>query len=364
MEDELIYRIGLTMIPQVGSVHARSLVQAFTCAKEIFAASKRLLEKLEGIGTIRAHNIKSFTNFSACEKEVRFIEQHKIIPFFITDTGYPKRLLNCYDAPVLIYYKGGADLNRARILSVVGTRNPSVYGREQCETLIANIPKDVLVISGLAAGIDTFAHRAAIRNGHNTIGILAHGLNTIYPRHNTNLARQMTTSGGLITEYMSGVQPDRENFPGRNRIVAGISDCTVVIETGAKGGSMITARLANEYNREVFALPGRVVDPKSEGCNLLIKCNRAQLIGSPADLLEFMNWSELSPRPKIAQTQLFPELNETEKMLSTILQQSDKHIDDLLLCGISAGRLASTLLSLELSGLVESLPGKRYRWKA
>ncbi|RYG46454.1 MAG: DNA-protecting protein DprA, partial [Chitinophagaceae bacterium] len=271
--------------------------------------------------------------------------------------------LNCYDAPVLFYFKGETDLNAARILSVVGTRNPSIYGRQQCEAIISGLPKDVLLISGLASGIDTFAHRSALNNGQNTIGILAHGLDTIYPRHNVNLARQMTRSGGLITEFMSGIQPDRENFPSRNRIVAGMSDATLVMETGAKGGSMITARLANEYNREVFAFPGRSIDPKSEGCNLLIKNNRAQLITSVNDLLEFMNWNDLFPKPKPIQFQLFAELNETEKQLAGILQQSEKNIDDLLMCGIPAGKLASTLLNLELNGLVETLPGKRYRWK-
>ena len=229
--------------------------------------------------------------------------------------------------------------------------------------MIANLPKDVLIISGLASGIDTFAHRAALHNGLNTVGILAHGLDMIYPRHNTSLARQMTKCGGLLTEFMSGSQPDRENFPERNRIVAGISDATVVLETGAKGGSMITARLANDYNRDVFAFPGRSTDQKSEGCNLLIKNNRAQLITSPEDLLEFMNWSDTVPKKVILQQQLFPELNEVEKLIAGILIQSEKHIDDLMTCGLSAGKLAATLLSLELAGLVEALPGKRYRWR-
>lgn len=363
MDEELIYRIALTMIPQVGPVHARSLVQTFSSTREIFSASARLLEKIEGIGSIRARNIKSFENFSACENEISFLKKHNILSFFIGDPDYPKRLLNCIDAPILFYYKGNADPGAPRILSVVGTRNPSSYGREQCESLIASLPRDILIVSGLASGIDTYAHRAALHHGHNTIGILAHGLDTIYPRHNATLARQMVESGGLITEYMSGIQPDRENFPGRNRIVAGMSDCTLVIETGAKGGSMITARLANEYNREVFAFPGRSVDSKSEGCNQLIKSNRAQLITSAADLLEFMNWNELVPKTRAAQPQLFPELNESEKQLAGILQHGEKHIDELMMCGIPSGRLASTLLSLELNGLVESLPGKRYRWR-
>ncbi len=362
MEDDLVYRIALTMIPQVGSVHARSLVQAFGSAREVFSAPERLLEKLEGIGTIRAQNIKTFQRFGECEKEIRFMDQHKIMPFFISDAEYPQRLLNCYDAPVLFYYKGEAALNAKRILSVVGTRNPSVYGREQCEALIAGLPKDVLIVSGLASGIDTFAHRASLHNGNNTIGILAHGLDTIYPKHNLNLARQMIRSGGLITEFRSGIQPDRENFPERNRLVAGISDATLVIETGAKGGSMITARLAGDYNREVFAFPGKVTDSKSEGCNLLIKNNRAQLICSANDLIDFMNWSKDPVKTKPLQSKLFPELNETEKQLAALLQQSEKHIDDLLMCGIAAGKLASTLLTLELAGLVETLPGKRYRW--
>ncbi len=359
----MIYRIALTMIPQVGSVHARSLIQAFSCAREIFSAPKRLLEKLEGIGSIRAGNIKTFQNFHECEKEMRFMDKHGIVAYFITDTNYPKRLLHCYDAPVLFYYKGTADLNTTRVLSVVGTRNPSTYGREQCECLIEGMPGDVLIISGLASGIDTFAHRAALNNGHNTVGILAHGFQTIYPRHNAHLAAQMTRSGGLITEFMSSIQPDRENFPERNRIVAGISDCTVVVETGPKGGSMITARLANEYNREVFAFPGRANDAKSEGCNLLIKNNRAQLITSAKDLLEFMNWNEKIKKESPVQPQLFYDLDETEKQLASILQHGQKHIDELMMFGIPAGRLASSLLSLELHGCVESLPGKRYRWK-
>lgn len=362
MEDELIYRMAISMVPQIGAVHARILVQAFNSARDIFSAPKRLLEKLDGIGSVRARNIKAFANFEACEKEIRFTTQHKIRTYYLGDPDYPKRLFNCYDAPVIFFYKGSGELNCSKILSVVGTRNPSLYGKGQCENLIAALPKDVLIVSGLASGIDTIAHRAAHHHGLNTLGILAHGLDTIYPRHNTTLAGQMTTAGGLLTEFMSGTQPDRQNFPERNRIVAGISDGTVVVETGPKGGSMITARLANEYNREVFAYPGRSVDLKSEGCNTLIKTNRAQMITSPADLLEFMNWADLPPKKNVAQAHLFPELTETEKLIAGILMQAEKDIDELLLCGLPAGKLAATLLSLELNGLVETLPGKRYRW--
>lgn len=346
-------------------MHARVLVDQYGEAEKIFKSPLSLLEQIDGIGTARAKSIKSFSAFKQCEKEIHFIEKHKIQPLFIKDPDYPRRLLNCYDPPTLLFYRGSADLNMKKTVSIIGTRSYSEYGRQLTEQMIEALTEQkILVISGLAFGIDALAHKASIKNQIPTVGVLAHGLDTLYPMQHSTLAKDMIRSGGgVLTEFPSNTKPDRHNFPTRNRIVAGMSDATIVIESGHKGGSMLTAELANGYNKDVFAFPGRIYDPKSCGCNQLIKNNKAVLLTDPSDLLSLMGWNEQSAPKRLYQRELFHTLTETEQKIVTILSDKDiLEIDEInQLCGCSVSSVSASLLNMELHNIIESLPGKRFR---
>lgn len=364
MTNDLLYQIALTLVPNIGNVHAKSLVNMYGDAQSVFKAKKKDLENMEGIGTVRAASIKAFDNFESSEEEIAFIEKYKITALFITDKNYPQRLLNCYDSPVLLFYRGTADLNTSKIISIVGTRSNSDYGKNICEKLIEDlINENIVVVSGLAFGIDTIAHKAALKNKLQTVGVLAHGLDRIYPNQNKSLAKQMVEHGGLLTEFLSNTNPDKQNFPKRNRIVAGMCDAVIVIETGKKGGSLITAELGNNYNKDVFAIPGRIGDTKSEGCNYLIKNNKAALINGADDLLEMMNWKPVEKKASKKQRELFIELSPDEKKVVDILNQQESiHIDELYFkTGLSSSAVAAALLMLEMQGVVASLPGKIYK---
>ena len=277
MTTDFLYQLALTEVPNIGCVQAKILAQHFGEAEKIFKAKQSTLEKIEGIGTIRANSIKNFTDFSPAEEEIKFLEKFKIQPLFINDKNYPQRLLNCYDSPTLLFYKGTADLNASKSISVVGTRTHTDYSKKITDKLIEELSaQNVLIISGMAYGVDALAHKAAVKNNLPTVGVLAHGLDQIYPAEHSNLAKDMLKNdGGLLTEFRSKTKPDKHNFPTRNRIVAGMSDATIVIESGIKGGSMVTAELANGYNKDVFAFPGKVTDSKSAGCNYLIKVKQS-----------------------------------------------------------------------------------------
>ena len=364
MTNDLLYQIALTLVPNIGDVHAKALVNIYGNAHSIFKAKKKELEAIEGIGTVRANCIKAFVDFTTSEAEIKFIEKYKIAPLFITDKNYPQRLLNCYDSPILLYYRGNADLNTAKIISMVGTRNSSEYGKAVTEKIIADLTEqNILIVSGLAFGIDTIAHKAALKNNLQTVGVLAHGLDRIYPTQNKTLAKQMTAQGGLITDFISNTNPDKQNFPKRNRIVAGMCDALIVIESGKKGGSLITAELGNGYNKDVFAIPGKVNDIKSEGCNYLIKQNKASLITSAQDLMEIMNWDAKEKKQPTKQRELFIELTPDEKIIVDILQQRENiQIDELYFkSGLSSSAAATALLMLEMQNVVLSLPGKVYK---
>ena len=363
MPSELLYRIALTMVPQIGCVQARLLLQQFGTAEAVFKTSAALLEKIEGIGALRARAIRRFNLFDRAEKELVFIEKYDIRPLFITDAEYPKRLLHCYDAPLLLYFKGVADLNPSRVLSVIGTRSHSDYGKQLTEQLMATLASlDVLVVSGLAFGIDAIAHKSAMKQSLPTIGVLGHGLSKIYPSEHAQLAREMLDRGGLLTEFASGCKPDKHNFPIRNRIVAGMCDAVVVVETGLKGGSMITAELANGYNKDVFAFPGRVHDPKSTGCNQLIRNNKAVLFTEAAELISLMGWDPSPTVRKIRQREFFPTLSEHEKNILGLLSTRQRmHIDELQqLSNASASATAAAMLNLEMQGIILLQPGKMY----
>ena len=364
MQKELLYQIALTLIPNIGDVRAKSLINHFGDASAVFHASKKAFETIEGIGSKAIESIIQFKDFSRAEEEIAFIKKYKITPLFLTDKNYPQRLLNCYDSPPLLYYKGNADLNSSRIIGIVGTRNHNDYGKNICEKLVEELANEnVIIVSGLAFGIDSIAHRTSVKHNVPTIGVLAHGLDRVYPPQNANFAKQMIEQGGLLTEFKSSTNPDKQNFPGRNRIVAGISDCIIVVESGIKGGSLITAELANGYNKDVFAFPGRVDDTKSAGCNYLVKSNKAMLITCANDVLENMSWKE-NKKPSVKkQRELFIEFSAEEKIVVDILQLHDQvHIDDLYFKSkLSSSSVAQALLMLEMQGIVSSLPGKMYR---
>ena len=364
MHSELLYQLSLTLIPNIGPVQAKILLQQYD-APDIFKAKKRELEKIEGIGTVRAESIKSFTDFSKAEEEIAFIEKYKINPLFITHKDYPKRLLNCYDSPTLLYYKGETDLNQEKVIAIIGTRSHTDYGKQITEQLVEELTEqNIVVVSGLAYGIDAIAHKAAVKNNLRTIGVLAHGLDQVYPSQHTGLAKEMLKAGGgLLTEFRSKSKPDKHNFPTRNRVVAGMSDATIVVETGIKGGSMITAELANNYNKDVFAFPGKVTDTKSAGCNYLIKNNKAVLLTDARELIELMNWEEKKKPVLRKQKELFIELSEDEKIIISILREKKSvPIDEInLKSGLSSSSVAAAILSLELQNVVLSLPSKLYQ---
>ncbi len=364
MHNELLYQISLSLVPNIGDIHAKALINYFGNAPSVFSANKKELESLEGIGTIRANSIKNFHDFKKAEDEINFIKKYNIAPLFITDKNYPQRLLNCYDCPSMLYYKGNADLNSSKVIAIVGTRNNNEYGKNICEQLIEELAEeDVIVVSGLAFGIDSIAHKSALKNKLKTIAVLAHGLDRVYPSQNSSLAKQMIASGGLLTEFRSNTKPDRQNFPSRNRIVAGISDAVIVVETGIKGGSLITAELGNSYNKDVFAFPGRVHDVKSEGCNFLIKNNKAALITCANDVLENMGWKKKKETSAKKQRELFIELTDDEKIIISVLQTHDQiHIDELYVKSkLNSSAVAQALLMLEMQGVVSSIPGKMYK---
>lgn len=363
MTNDLLYQVALTRVPNIGNIHAKALIHIYGGAQAVFKAPKKELEKIEGIGSVRAGSIKAFSNFRSSEDELVFIEKYKITPLFVTDKNYPQRLLHCYDSPVLLYYRGNVNLNQSKIVAVVGTRNNTDYGKTVCEKLIeALAAENVLIVSGLAFGIDTIAHKTALKNQLCTVGVLAHGLDRIYPPQNKTLAKQMVEQGGLLTEFPAYSNPDKQNFPRRNRIVAGMCDCIVVVETGKKGGSLITAEMGNNYNKDVFAIPGRVNDLKSEGCNYLIKSNKAALINHADDLLDLMNWKP-AVKKKVQQRELFIELSTDEKLILDLLQlQPVLHIDELYFkSGLNSSAVAAALLMLEMQGIAEALPGKMYK---
>lgn len=352
----------------MGDVTAKNLIAYCGSAEAVFKEKKSKLEKIPGIGSLTAEAIsKSDVIKDAlvrAEEEIKFMEKEGIKPLFFTEPDYPSRLKQCDDSPVMLYSKGSSmNLNAEKIISVVGSRRSTAYGKKICEQLVeAFASYNVLITSGLAYGIDITAHRSALKNNLPTVGVLAHGLDLLYPAEHTSTAEKMTENGGLLTEFMSYTKMNPEYFPRRNRVVAGMADATIVIEATYKSGALITAEIANSYNRDVFAVPGRMDDTSSEGCNLLIKANKAMLIQSAEDVIKALNWDVESKKPKKIQAELFTNLSSEEEALIGILKEKEKiHIDDLCLASrLSMSRAATLLLNLEFSGAVKSLPGKMY----
>jgi len=360
----LQYQIGLTMLPGVGDVLGKKLVAYCGGVEAVFKQKKAALEKVPGIGQKLVNAILSQNVLARADEEMAFIEKNNITTLFYLEKKYPARLKNCIDSPIMLYYKGNADFNTPKVISVVGTRKATEYGKEMCEKIIKDLAEHgVLVVSGLAYGIDTCAHRASLEQRLKTVAVLGHGLDRLYPYLNTALSEKIMDHGGLITEFMSKTKPDRENFPKRNRIIAGLADATLVVEAAKSGGALITAEIANSYNRDVFSVPGRIGDPYSEGCNFLIKTNKAHLIQSAQDVAYIMGWQRSNEiKPKI-QRELFIELSPIEEKITDILRMEDSMgIDDICYkTKLPTSKVSATLLNLEFQGLVRVLPGMVYK---
>lgn len=363
MEKELRSLIALSMTPHVGPVTAKELMNTIGSAEQVLESTETKLMRVAGVGPSIAKEIHKNNLLERAEQELRFIEKHQINLYAFTDETYPVRLKRCADSPVLLYAKGRSELESKHVVAMVGSRMATDYGRGICREFIQEIKVyNPIIISGLAYGIDICAHKEALNAGLQTIAVVGHGLDRIYPSSHRQIAMDIIEQGALVTEFHSGVKPDRENFPARNRIIAGMSDAVVVVEAREQGGALITAEMANSYHRDVFAFPGRVNDAQSRGCINLIKNNIAQVICTGMEMVEAMAWDEVS-RPNI-QRKMFIHLSEEENSLVQflIMQNMHTHFDDLLnYFEWKSSKLAAILLQLEFSGVIKSLPGKMYR---
>jgi len=362
-DQEIIYEIGVSLLPGVGCINSKTLVAYCGGAEGVFKQKKGHLEKIDGIGPKLAHAISNQSVLVQAEEELKFIRKQNLQTLFFNDADYPYRLKQAIDSPIILYYKGVDVLNYNRILAIVGTRNITERGKELTDAFVEKL-KDagVMIVSGLAYGVDTRAHKACVKNKIPTVGVVAHGMHTIYPAINRGLAEEMQIQGGIISEFVSGTKPDAFNFPQRNRIIAGMADATLVVESGKKGGSLITADIANSYSRDVYAIPGRPGDNYSRGCNFLIKTHRAALVESAEDLLYQLSW-DVKERPKVIQPKLFLDLKPEEQMIVDILEKSSNTAIDRLMMEskLPSSKLAASLLSLEFAGVIKCLPGKVYQ---
>ncbi len=369
--NDLLYQIALSITPGVGPATGRYLLEEYGSARDVFHADEKQLLALPQASDRVVAQIKDNAGLKLAEKELNFIDKHGIDVYGIEDKKYPRRLKRSPFAPLVLFGKGLMDLNAEKMISVVGTRRITPYGRKITQNLVSDLaPHHLTIISGLALGVDITAHRAALNSGLQTVAVLAHGLDRVYPAHHREEAKQMLKYGGLLTYFTSGTNPDRGNFPDRNRIIAGLSDATVVAESRLQGGSMITADLAASYNRDVFAFPGKANDLNSSGCNLLIKSHRAALIEDARDLEYQMGWQNDVKKEKAVeqkkpnvQRKLFVELSPEEEKIIEVLKDKEKlPIDEIgQLIEKPAGTVSLHLFNLEMNGLVKALPGKIYR---
>lgn len=360
--EELMYLLALQETEGVGDITAKKLVSHFQSARQMYAAAPKDFRILEGLPKAVLDRIKGKPNFAKAEAEARFILDNGISWSVFNEASYPEKLRHCPDGPLLFFYRGNPDLHRRKIISIVGTRKATAYGIDACRELVSQLaPLDPVIVSGLAFGTDITAHMAAVEHGLHSIAVVAHGLNQVYPRQHARHLKAILENGAVFSEFRSYHEPMPEHFVKRNRIVAGLSEATIVIESAEKGGSLITARLASDYNREVFALPGRSSDVYSRGCNNLIKTQRAQMFTGAADIIYQLNW-DLKPKPKAVQHSLFVEFSPEEQRIYAHLSHHGKELFDLLAleCALPVSRLSALLLGMELKGVVRPLPGKYF----
>ncbi|MGE4586232.1 MAG: DNA-processing protein DprA [Mangrovibacterium sp.] len=362
--DEHCCLIALSLTPGVGAVNARRLVDYFGSARAVFEAGEALRMKVPGIGMVTARKIGNREAFKRAETELAFLERHRIRALYLPDHGYPERLRQCEDAPLVLYCKGTHALQDVKMVAVVGTRHASERGRDFCDKLVAGMAGrgGYCVVSGLAYGIDVAAHKACLKYGVPTIGVLGHGLDRIYPSPHRQLAAKMLEAGALVTDFVSQTEIERQNFLRRNRIIGGLVDAVIIVESAEKGGALVTADLAQSYNRDVFAVPGRISDCYSRGCNALIKYQKAGLLENLDDLEYFMSWQPEVDSPGAIQIPLFPKLSPAGQKIADLLRGRKLSVDELAQeIHLPAGQLASLLLELEFSGVLSCLPGKIYR---
>jgi len=362
--EKYYYLLALSQIDHIGDVIAKKLIRHCGSAEAVFKEKKSNLLKVQGVGVSLTKALENHAVFTKTEEELNFIDKNSIELISYYDNHYPFRLKECFDAPLLLFQKGRIHLRQPKVISIVGTRQVTAYGKDFLKGLFKEIKQyNPIIISGLAYGVDIFSHQQAMDHNLQTIAVLAHGLDRIYPPAHRKEAKKMQENGGLLTEFWSGSNPDRENFVKRNRIVAGLSQATLVIESGEKGGSLITADLANSYNRDVFALPGRVTDAYSFGCNNLIKTNRASVLTSAKDLAYILNWEKPEEvQGKTGQKELFLDLADDEQKIYTYLQKEGKQQLDVIAlhCNYPIRKTVSLLFNLELKSVIRPLPGKYF----
>ena len=363
-ESELLHLLALLKIEGVGDIVAKKLINHCGSAEKVFHAKPDFLKNIDGVGAVLLKKLKDKSVLDIAQKEMQFIKDNAISCCSYLDENYPERLKHCIDGPLVLFSSGNINWNTRKVISIVGTRQVSAYGTDFCKKLIQDLaPLNPIIVSGFAYGVDIVAHQAAMDNNLQTIGVLAHGLNQVYPKTHKKYCAKMEKNGGFLTEFWSNSNPEKENFVKRNRIVAGISEATIVIESAEKGGSLITALIANDYNRDVFAVPGRTTDKYSQGCNNLIKTQRAHLLTSAADILYILNWEiEKKEDNQGIQKQLFVSLDEIEqKIYDYLLQNGKTEIDKIALdCNFPVFRTASFLINMELKGVIRPLPGKLF----
>ncbi|AYN66130.1 DNA-protecting protein DprA [Euzebyella marina] len=360
--NELLALLRLQHVPNVGDVTAKKLIAFCKSPEEIFKTKRQHLLSIEGIGTHAIKSLYDIEHLEAAEAELNTITKNDWEYSYFMDEDYPNYLKHCIDGPILLFKKGNIDLSSRRVISVVGTRNITSYGQAFCEKFIEDLaPLDPIIVSGFAYGVDITVQRAALKNKLQTIGCLAHGLNQIYPKVHSKYVMEVEKNGGFYTEFWSTSKPDRENFLKRNRIIAGMSEATIVIESAERGGSLVTADIANSYHRDVFAVPGRTDDKYSSGCNNLIKQQKAHMLTSAADLVYLLNW-EIAKKAQPVQKQLFVELDGIEKAIYDYLQKEGKQMLDsiALECKQPVFKISSTLLNMEMKGVIRPLPGKLF----
>lgn len=361
--DELLAVLRLQHTPNIGDVTAKKLISHCGNPTEIFKTKKSQLLTIDGIGTYALQGLFDTEHIEAAEAELEVIQKNDWSYVYFMDADYPDYLKHCIDSPIMLFRKGNMALEEHKVISVVGTRNITSYGQAFCERFIEELaPLNPIIVSGFAYGVDIAVQRAAVKYGLQTIGCLAHGLNQIYPKKHAKYAADVEKNGGFYTEFWSTSNPDRENFLKRNRIIAGMSEATVVIESAERGGSLVTAEIANGYNRDVFAVPGRVEDKYSTGCNNLIKQQKAHMLTCAADLVYLLNWELQKKESKPVQKQLFVELDPIEKSIYDYLLKEGKQLLDsiALECQLPIFKTSSTLLNMEMKGVIRPLPGKLF----
>ena len=361
-DQDLLYLLALQRVEGVGDIMAKKLLNHCGSAETVFKTKTNQLAAIDGVGSTLLKNLKDVAVFEKAHKELEFIRANNINIAYFKDDNYPDKLKHCFDSPVLLFTSGNIDLKNRKIISIVGTRQITSYGTEFCKKLIEDlVPLDPVIVSGFAYGVDIIAHQLAMENNLQTIGVVAHGLNQIYPKPHKRYVSKMEQNGGFMTEFWSSSNPDKENFVRRNRIVAGMSEATIVIESAEKGGSLITANMANDYNRDVFAIPGRTTDKYSAGCNNLIKTQKANMLTSAADLVYMLNW-DIEKEVKPVQKQLFVSLDEDEQKIYDYLLKSGKELMDIiaLQCDFPIYKISGILLNMELKGVIRPLPGKLF----